>query len=151
MAKEFKYQEPFPLGKDKTEYYLLTKEHVSVSEFDGQEILKVEPEAMTMLARAAMREMVAQAEALPGRDRLLQPDDAREGRHGKARPDSREQDGRTRGQAQLIRRQRHTHRSWLGAEHDTEKKCALGCYRADLQNKGQGVHPDLQGRAEQLV
>ena len=56
MAKEFKYQEPFPLGKDKTEYYLLTKEHVSVAEFDGQEIVKVEPEALTLLARTAMRD-----------------------------------------------------------------------------------------------
>jgi fumarate hydratase class I len=56
MAKEFKYQEPFPLGKDKTEYYLLTNEHVSVSEFEGQEILKVEPEALTLLSRTAMRD-----------------------------------------------------------------------------------------------
>ena len=56
MAKEFKYQEPFPLGKDKTEYFLLTNEHVSVSKFDGQEILKVEPEALTLLARSAMRD-----------------------------------------------------------------------------------------------
>ena len=56
MAKEFKYQEPFPMGKDKTEYYLLTNEHVSVSEFDGQEIVKVEPEALTLLARTAMRD-----------------------------------------------------------------------------------------------
>ena len=56
MAKEFKYQEPFPLGKDKTEYYLLTNEHVSVSQFDGQEVLKVEPEGLTKLARAAMRD-----------------------------------------------------------------------------------------------
>ena len=54
MAKEFKYQEPFPMEKDKTEYYLLTKEHVSVSEFEGAEILKVEPEGLTKLARAAM-------------------------------------------------------------------------------------------------
>jgi len=45
MAKPFIYQEPFPVGKDKTEYYLLTKEHVSVSEFEGQEILKVAPKA----------------------------------------------------------------------------------------------------------
>jgi len=44
------------MGKDKTEYYLLTKEHVSVSEFEGQEILKVEPEGLTKLARAAMRD-----------------------------------------------------------------------------------------------
>ena len=56
MSKEFKYQETFPLGKDKTEYYLLTKEHVSVSEFEGQEILKVEPEALSKLSRAAMRD-----------------------------------------------------------------------------------------------
>jgi len=56
MAKEFKYQEPFPMGKDKTEYYLLTNEHVSVSEFDGQEIVKVEPEALTLFARTAMRD-----------------------------------------------------------------------------------------------
>ncbi len=56
MAKEFKYQEPFPLAKEKTEYYLLTNEHISVSELDGQEILKVEPEGLTKLARAAMRD-----------------------------------------------------------------------------------------------
>ena len=56
MAKEFKYQEPFPLAKEKTEYYLLTNEHVSVSELDGQEILKVEPEGLTKLARAAIRD-----------------------------------------------------------------------------------------------
>lgn len=36
----FKYQEPFPMGKDKTEYYLLTKEHVSVSEFEEKKSLK---------------------------------------------------------------------------------------------------------------
>lgn len=56
MAKPFIYQETFPLGKEKTEYYLLTKEHVSVSEFDGQQMLKVEPQALTKLARAAMRD-----------------------------------------------------------------------------------------------
>jgi fumarate hydratase class I len=56
MAKEFKYQEPFPLKKEKTEYYLLTNEHVSVTNLDGQEILKVEPEGLTKLARAAMRD-----------------------------------------------------------------------------------------------
>ncbi|MDI5817431.1 hypothetical protein MJI46_31790, partial [Salmonella enterica subsp. enterica serovar Cerro] len=39
--KPFFYQDPFPLKKDDTEYYLLTSEHVSVAEFEGQEILKV--------------------------------------------------------------------------------------------------------------
>ena len=56
MAKEFKYQEPFPLGKEKTEYYLLTKDYVSVSEFEGNEILKVAPEGLTELSRVAMRD-----------------------------------------------------------------------------------------------
>ena len=51
--KPFHYQAPFPLKKDDTEYYLLTSEHVSVSEFEGQEILKVAPEALTLLARQA--------------------------------------------------------------------------------------------------
>ncbi|NDW12560.1 fumarate hydratase [Bacteroides sp. 214] len=53
----FKYQEPFPMGKDTTEYYLLTKDHVSVSEFDGKEILKVEEEGLTAMANAAFRDV----------------------------------------------------------------------------------------------
>jgi len=56
MAKEFRYQEPFPTGKDKSEYYLLTKDYVSTLNFDGQEILKVAPEGLTLLARTAMRD-----------------------------------------------------------------------------------------------
>ena len=54
--KPFHYQAPFPLKKDDTEYYLLTSEHVSVSEFEGQEILKVAPEALTLLARQAFHD-----------------------------------------------------------------------------------------------
>ncbi len=53
---EFKYQNPFPLGKDETEYYLLTKDHVSVAQFEGQEVLKVEPEGLTELAKAAFHD-----------------------------------------------------------------------------------------------
>jgi fumarate hydratase class I len=56
MAKEFNYQEPFPMGKDNTAYYLLTKDHVSVGEFEGKKILKIAPEGLTELARAAMRD-----------------------------------------------------------------------------------------------
>lgn len=52
----FKYQEMFPLGKEKTEYYLLTKDHVSVTQFEGKEILKVDAEGLTKLANAAMRD-----------------------------------------------------------------------------------------------
>ena len=53
---QFKYQELFPLGKDNTEYYLLTKEHVSVSRFEGKEILKIEDEGLIKIANAAMRD-----------------------------------------------------------------------------------------------
>ena len=57
-TKPFKYQPMFPNAKpDNTEYYLLTKEHVSVSECDGREMLVVEPEALTKLANAAMRDV----------------------------------------------------------------------------------------------
>lgn len=52
----FKYQEPFPLGKDETNYYCLSKDYVSVSEFEGKEILKVDPEALTLLAKTAMHD-----------------------------------------------------------------------------------------------
>jgi fumarate hydratase class I len=52
----FKYQEPFPLGKDETRYYLLTQEGISTSVFEGKEILKVEPEALTRLANACFHD-----------------------------------------------------------------------------------------------
>lgn len=54
--KPFYYQNPFPLEHDDTDYYLLTKEHISVAEFAGQEILKVEPEALTLLAQHAFHD-----------------------------------------------------------------------------------------------
>ena len=53
----FKYQEPFPLGKEKTEYYHLSKDYVSVVEFEGKEILKVEAEGISLLAKQAMRDV----------------------------------------------------------------------------------------------
>jgi fumarate hydratase class I len=52
----FKYQEPFPMGKDDTEYYKLTGEGISVSSFEGKEILKVEPEVLTKLANACFHD-----------------------------------------------------------------------------------------------
>ena len=54
--KPFYYQDPFPLKKDDTEYYLLTDKHVSVAQFEGEEILKVEPEALTLLAHQAFHD-----------------------------------------------------------------------------------------------
>ena len=47
---EFKYQPMFEHGHDNTEYYLLTKDYVSVSEFEGKPILKIEKEGLTAMA-----------------------------------------------------------------------------------------------------
>ena len=43
---EFKYAPMFQLGEDKTEYYLLTKDYVSLGEFEGKPILKVAKEGL---------------------------------------------------------------------------------------------------------
>ncbi len=56
-TSEFKYQDPFPLGPDNTQYRLLTKEGVSVATFEGKEILKVSPAALADLANQAMRDV----------------------------------------------------------------------------------------------
>ncbi len=54
--KPFVYQDPFPLKKDDTEYYLLSSDYVSVAEFAGQEVLKVDPQALTLLAQHAFHD-----------------------------------------------------------------------------------------------
>ena len=53
----FKYQPMFEHGEDKTEYYLLTKNYVSVSEFEGHPILKIEKEGLTAMANTAFRDV----------------------------------------------------------------------------------------------
>ena len=54
---EFKYAPMFQLGPDTTEYYKLTSDYVSVGEFEGKPVLKVEPEALTLLANQAFRDV----------------------------------------------------------------------------------------------
>ena len=54
---EFVYEDPFPLGEDDTEYRLLTKDHVSVTSFMGKDVLKVEPEALALVAQEGMRDV----------------------------------------------------------------------------------------------
>lgn len=54
---EFKYAPMFQIGKDTAEYYLLTKDGVSESEFEGRRILKIAPEALTAMANAAFRDV----------------------------------------------------------------------------------------------
>ena len=52
----FVFQDPLPLGADDTEYRLLSKEGVSMAEFEGREILKVAPEALAFLAQQAFHD-----------------------------------------------------------------------------------------------
>ncbi len=54
---EFKYAPMFQMGKDETKYRLLTKEGVSVSEFEGHKILKVTPEALTLVAQQCFHDV----------------------------------------------------------------------------------------------
>ncbi|MFC0146177.1 class I fumarate hydratase FumA [Pectobacterium cacticida] len=54
--KPFYYQDPFPLSKDDTEYRLLSSDFVSIAQFEGQDILKIEPAALTLLAQQAFHD-----------------------------------------------------------------------------------------------
>lgn len=54
---EFNYEPMFPLKKDATQYRLLTKDHVRVREFEGKDVVMVEPVALTLLANAAFRDV----------------------------------------------------------------------------------------------
>ncbi|GAB4206422.1 MAG: fumarate hydratase [Sandaracinaceae bacterium] len=53
----FQFQEILPLGDDETPYRLLTKDYVSTFEARGRTFLSVEPEALTLLTREAMRDI----------------------------------------------------------------------------------------------
>ncbi|HEY4247388.1 MAG TPA: fumarate hydratase [Lacunisphaera sp.] len=52
----FVYQDPLPLAPDETEYRLLSSEGVSPGQFEGHEILKISPDALTYLAREAFHD-----------------------------------------------------------------------------------------------
>ncbi|TRO83681.1 fumarate hydratase [Trichloromonas acetexigens] len=56
---EFKYQDPFPLAKDETKYYKIpgSEKYVSVVKFEGKDVVKVDPEALTVLANQAFRDV----------------------------------------------------------------------------------------------
>jgi fumarate hydratase class I len=51
---EFQFQEMFEHSGDKTSYRELTSDHVSTSTFEGRQILKISPSALTLLAQQAM-------------------------------------------------------------------------------------------------
>ncbi len=54
---DFEYNEMFPMGPDKTEYHLLTKDYVSTTQFEGKEIVRVNPEGLRLLARQAFHDV----------------------------------------------------------------------------------------------
>jgi fumarate hydratase class I len=56
---DFFYQDPFPLAKDETSYYKLegSEKLVSVADFDGKDVLKIDPQALTILANQAMKDV----------------------------------------------------------------------------------------------
>ncbi|TFG88435.1 MAG: fumarate hydratase, partial [Gemmatimonadales bacterium] len=55
---EFRYTDLFVLeGPDSTQFRPLGSEHVSVQSVADQEVLRVAPQALTLLAREAFREV----------------------------------------------------------------------------------------------
>ena len=63
MASQSHYP-MFPLGDDKTQYRKITSDYVGTVEFDGQTVLKVDPEALRVLAEEAFGDI----------NHLLRPD-----------------------------------------------------------------------------
>jgi len=53
----YKHQPMFPLGKPDTPWRLLTSDYVSVGEFEGTTVLKVEPQALKVLCAEAMKDI----------------------------------------------------------------------------------------------
>ena len=51
---EFQYQEIFEHAADTTTYRKLTADYVSTTTFEGHELVKIQHEALTLLAREAM-------------------------------------------------------------------------------------------------
>lgn len=77
---DFHYQELFEHGPDTTTYRKLTSDHVATTVFEGQEILTVQPEALTLLAREAMDDVahLLRASHLKQLSRILDDPEASE-------------------------------------------------------------------------
>jgi fumarate hydratase class I len=54
---EFAFRDLFDLGEDATQYRKLTGDFVSSTNFDGDSVLKVDPQALTMLSAEAFRDI----------------------------------------------------------------------------------------------
>lgn len=54
---DFIYEKPFQIGKDLTNYRLLTKDYVQVIEAGGRKILKIDPKGLEILAKEAVSDL----------------------------------------------------------------------------------------------
>lgn len=54
---DFVYTDLFPLSEDRTNYRKITENHVSLSEWEGHDILKVEPEGLALITQEAFRDV----------------------------------------------------------------------------------------------
>lgn len=54
---DFTYQEMFPVKDDNTNYYCLTKKHITSETFEGVEILKIARQGLTLLSERAFRDV----------------------------------------------------------------------------------------------
>ncbi|MBN2165112.1 MAG: fumarate hydratase [Marinilabiliaceae bacterium] len=54
---DFKYQKPFPIKKDTTNYKLLTANYVSTIDVEGRKILKIDPKGLEVLAQEAFSDV----------------------------------------------------------------------------------------------
>ena len=77
---DFHYQTIFEHGPDTTTYRKLTSDHVATTVFEGREILTIQPEALTLLAREAMDDVahLLRASHLKQLSRILDDPEASE-------------------------------------------------------------------------
>jgi len=54
---DFIYQDTFPVGPDDTDYFCLTNKHVTKIMVKNNEVLKIAPEGLTLLAEHALRDV----------------------------------------------------------------------------------------------
>ncbi|MEE8395096.1 MAG: fumarate hydratase, partial [bacterium] len=75
---EFNYAPLFSLGEDTAPYRKLTADHVSTASFEGVTILKVQPEALSLLARHALADVnyLFRTRHLEGLGKILQDPEA---------------------------------------------------------------------------
>ena len=72
------FHEMFPLGEDTTEYRKLTSDYVSTAEFDGEEVLVVDPEGIKLLTAQAFGDIAhyLRPEHLQQLSNILKDDEA---------------------------------------------------------------------------